>query len=268
MKEFFKMCARPYAGNSTALLELNGDLRHAHSELQSAHRAAERLRVRFTVEEIAQHAEADLLSAAQATASGLHQYFSSIPGPAMPDHARATPEGPQLSDAQVLDAIIDIAAYMREQRDRFAPLGEPLPEEHLALLEPFFSPTLLRKVRIVQLANRGLSRVDVHPQTYGYQRLLDFTHMATVTFDDVVVVNETLSTRLLFHALVHAVQFQLLGLERYTELFVRAFVTRRWRFKVPLEAHAFELEARFAADRYARFLVEDEVRLWMDRELY
>lgn len=262
------MCARPYAGNSTALLELNGDLRHAHSELQSAHRAAERLRVRFTVEEIAQHAEADLLTTAQATASGLHEYFSSIPRHSIQDHSLATSEGPQLNDAQVLDAIVDIAAYMREQRDRFVRLSEPLPEEHVALLQSFFSPTLLRKVRIVQLANQGLSRVDVHPQTYGYQRLLDFTHMATVTFDDVVVVNETLSTRLLFHALVHAVQFQLLGLERYTELFVRAFVTRRWRFKVPLEAHAFELEARFAADGHARFLVEDEVRLWIDRELY
>jgi hypothetical protein len=262
------MCARPHAGNSTALLELNGDLRHAHSELQSAHRAAQRLRVRFTVEEIAEYAEADLLTTAQATASGLHEYFSSIPRNSIRDHSLATSEGPQLNEAQVVDAIADISAYMREQRARFLLLSEPLPEEHVALLQPFFSPTLLRKIRIVQLANKGLSRVDVHPQTYGYQRLLDFTHMATVTFDDVVVVNETLSTRLLFHALVHAVQFQLLGLQRYTELFVRAFVTRRWRFKVPLEAHAFELEARFAADRHARFLVEDEVRLWIDRDRY
>ncbi|HZC65621.1 MAG TPA: hypothetical protein VE545_03540 [Candidatus Dormibacteraeota bacterium] len=249
-------------------MELNGDLRHAHSELQSAHRAAERLRVRFTLEEIAQHAEADLLTTAQATASGLHEYFSSIPRPPIHDHPLATSEGPQLNDAQVLDAIVDIAAYMREQRDRFLPLSEPLPEEHLALLRPFFSPTLLRKVRVVLLAAHGLSRADVHSRAHGYQRLLDFTHMASVTFDDVVVVNETLTTRLLFHALVHAVQFQLLGLQRYTELFVRTFVTSRWRFKVPLEAHAFELEGRFAADLHARFLVEDEVRLWIDRERY
>jgi hypothetical protein len=262
------MCARPNTHNSIALLELNGDLRHAHSELQSAQRAAERLRVRFTVEEIAQHAEADLLTTAQATASGLHEYFSSIPQHSLHDHSLATSEGPQLNDAQVLDAIVDIAAYMHEQRGRFLSISEPLPEEHVALLRPFFSPTLLWKVRVVQLAVHGLSRVDVHSRAYGYQRLLDFTHMATVTFDDVIVANETLTTRLLFHALVHAVQFQLLGLRRYTELFVRAFVTRRWRFKVPLEAHAFELEARFAADRHARFLVEDEVRLWMDRERY
>jgi hypothetical protein len=224
--------------------------------------------VRFTVEEIAQHAEADLLTTAQATASGLHEYFSSIPIRPNLNHSPSTSEGPQLDDAQVSDAIVDIAAYMREQRDRFLLLSEPLPEEHVALLRPFFSPTLLRKVRVVLLAAHGLSRVDVHSRAHGYQRLLDFTHMASVTFDDVVVVNETLTTRLLFHALVHAVQFQLLGLQRYTELFVRAFVTSKWRFKVPLEAHAFELEGRFAADRHARFLVEDEVRLWIDRERY
>ena len=118
------MCARPHAGNSIALLELNGDLRHAHSELQSAHRATERLRVRFTVEEIAEYAEADLLTTAQATASGLHEYFSSIPRNSIRDHALATSEGPQLNEAQVLDAIADIAAYMREQRERFLLLSE------------------------------------------------------------------------------------------------------------------------------------------------
>jgi len=39
--------------------------------------------------------------------------------------------------------------------------------------------------------------------------------------------------RTLFH-----VQFELLGLERYSDLFVRSFVNTKLDFSVPLEAHA------------------------------
>jgi hypothetical protein len=132
----------------------------------------------------------------------------------------------------------------------------------------FFSPTLLAKVRVVQLADLGLGRIEVKLRSNTHQNLLQLTHMASVTFEDVVVFNEPLTPRLLFHALVHAVQFQLLGLPRYTELFVRAFVATRWRFNVPLEAHAFELESRFVTDCRQAFAVEDEVRLWIDRDRY
>jgi hypothetical protein len=58
-----------------------------------------------------------------------------------------------------------------------------------------------------------------------------------------MVFNETLTERALFHALVHVVQFQVLGLERYTELFVRGFVDTKFHFTVPLEAQAFSLES-------------------------
>jgi hypothetical protein len=264
------MGTRPPAENHVALLQLHGDLRHAQSQLQSAQRAAEHLRTRFTVEEIGRHAEPAVLSTAQASAAGLHEFFSSIPRPPLASDEKL--HGPQwnetLKEAQVLEAIADVAAYMRSQRERFLPISAGLQPGHVDALGEFFSPTLLRRVRVVELARQGLGRLEVRPSGNGYQSLLDFTHMASVTFEDVVVFNETLTMRSLFHALVHVVQFQLLGLERYTELFVRAFLTTRWRFNVPLEAHAFELESKFAADRAKGFLVEDEVRAWINQERY
>ena len=45
-----------------------------------------------------------------------------------------------------------------------------------------------------------------------------------------------MSERALFHGLVHAVQFEVLGLERYAELFVRGFFRTRLHIMVPLEA--------------------------------
>jgi len=262
------MCARQDLVDPVALVQLNGDLRHAHSEMQSAQRAAQRLQARFTVDEIARHAEPEMLSTAQATATGLHQYFSSIPRLAQNSSGVRSMEGPELDENQVLDAIADISAYMCEQREKYHAIGEPLEAQHTSIMANFFSPSLLARIRVVQLAKQGLGRIKIERKANSYHHLLELTHMASVTFEDVVVFNEELTTRSLFHALVHAVQFQLLGLPRYTELFIRAFVATRWRFNVPLEAHAFELESRFAADRRQTFVVENEVRLWIDRGRY
>jgi hypothetical protein len=98
--------------------------------------------------------------------------------------------------------------------------------------------------------------------------LPDITHMKSLTFLDVVVFNEQLTERSLFHALVHAVQFQVLGLERYTELFVRGFVNSRFHFLVPSEAHAFFLESKFARPGAEKFSVEDQVSLWVKQNRY
>jgi hypothetical protein len=105
-------------------------------------------------------------------------------------------------------------------------------------------------------------------QALGIENLPELTHMASLTFVDVVVFNDVLIERTLFHGLVHAVQFQLLGLERYTDLFVRAFLRTRAHFSVPLETHAFSLESKFAVAPEKLFSVEEQVRLWMREGRY
>jgi hypothetical protein len=92
--------------------------------------------------------------------------------------------------------------------------------------------------------------------------------MDSVTFLDVVVFNEVLTERSLFHALVHAVQFYVLGVERYTELFVEQFLRRRTHFTVPLEAQAFSLTSKFLRPSEEKFSVEDEVLRWLADGLY
>jgi hypothetical protein len=68
--------------------------------------------------------------------------------------------------------------------------------------------------------------------------------------------------------LVHATQIQLLGLKRYAELLVRGFVRTRSYFMVPLKAHAFELDARFAKNPRAPFSVVAEVWKWAEDYRY
>jgi hypothetical protein len=97
----------------------------------------------------------------------------------------------------------------------------------------------------------------------GFDSLPEVTHMDSLTFLDVVVFNEALTERALFHALVHAVQFQVLGLESYTKLFVESFVRTKTHFTVALEAHAFSLTSKFLRPAPEAFSVEDHVLRWV-----
>jgi hypothetical protein len=56
--------------------------------------------------------------------------------------------------------------------------------------------------------------------------LPDFAEMAAVTFVDTVVSHEPFSNRLLFHELVHVVQYRKLGLAEFATKYVRASAWR------------------------------------------
>jgi hypothetical protein len=134
---------------------------------------------------------------------------------------------------------------------------------------PYFSSTLLDQIRIVELQGE---RIPV-PEFFAQARALGFeppqiSHMDSLTFLDVVVFNEQLTERSLFHGLVHTIQIQVLGLERYSELWVSSFIKTRAHFTVPLEVHAFSLASKFLRPAPERFSVEDQVRRWVDDARY
>jgi hypothetical protein len=249
-----------------AIVQMNAELRHAQLELLSAECATQQLRLRFSTQDIARHGERDILRKAIAGAGALHDYYSSvrkhIPGEAA--------LGPSLDTQQTEQATTLVLAYLRQQRDRYYPGAEPLSPEHKGMMKPFFSPGILERVRVVQL--RG-DRVQ-NPSFYADAKALGLTdlpqikHMASLTFIDVIVFNDEMTDRALFHGLVHAVQFQILGLERYTQAFVSGFLRTNAHFTVPLEAQTFALESKFAQHPASGFSVEEQVRLWVRENRY
>src|SRR5437868_6066949 len=104
--------------------------------------------------------------------------------------------------------------------------GELRPAQLAVLSEQCATDLLLQHVRTVELHGRRLPPPPFYleARSLGIENLPELTHMASLTFVDVIVFNDLIIERTLFHGLVHAVQFHLLGLERYTELFVRAFL--------------------------------------------
>jgi hypothetical protein len=174
------------------------------------------------------------------------------------------------SDPQVQEAIAKVALYLQAQRDHYYPTGQPLTCLWRSKLEGFYSASLLDRVRVVELTDR---RVD-NPWFYeearakGIQNLPDIAHKVAVTFLDVVVFNQKITQRDLFHGLVHVAQANLLGEERFAELFVTGFLQARSYFLVPLKAHAFALDTRYAEDPDTRFSVEDEILRWDMQDRY
>src|SRR5262249_48101232 len=167
-------------------------------------------------------------------------------------------------DPQVRDAIAKVTLYLQVQRDIYHPVAHPLSETRKEELSGFFSSALLNRVRIVELKERKVANPWFYDEarTKGIENLPDISHKVAVTFLDVVVFNQKITSRDLFHGLVHAAQVKLLGVERFAELFVVGFLQARSYFLIPLKAHAFALDTRYAEDPQTPFSVEDEIRRW------
>jgi hypothetical protein len=253
-----------------AIVQMNAELRHARLELLSAECATHQLRLRFSTEDLARYAEQDLLHKAISSAAAVHDFYASIerqiPTASQLSHASR----PKLDEQQAAEISASISAYVREQRDRYFPSATPLSAKCKAIMQPFFSPALLSRIRIVELEGACVPNPPFYAQAreLGIVNLPSFPQMASLTFLDVVVFNQRPTDGVLFHGLVHAVQFQVLGLQRYSDLLVRGFLRTNAHFAVPLEAHAFALESKFARNSTESFSVEEQVRLWVREGRY
>jgi hypothetical protein len=251
-----------------AIIQLNSELRQAQLELISAHCATHQLRLRFSQDDLARFGDADILRKSVEAAGALNEYYSSLERRMAPKAAPG-PE-PKLTEPQLLEAAECVSSYLRGQREHYAPIAQPLSNHQKAPMWPYFSEALLDQIRVVELKGARVPSPAFYEKAkaLGFENLPQVTHMDSLTFLDVIVFNESISERALFHGLVHAVQFEVLGLERYVDLFVRCFANTKFHFTVPLEAHAFSLESRFARPIAGRFSVEEQVQLWVKQNRY
>lgn len=253
-----------------AIVQMDAELRHAELELISAQCATHQLRLRFSIDDLARFGKREVLRKAIAAATDLNDYYSSIEKLIPHEATGSIAGGMLLSEEQISHATERVLAYLREQRDRHYAAGEPLSAELKSLMQPFFSPGILDRVRVVELGGARLSNPSFYSEAkaLGIANLPQVTHMASLTFVDVVVFNERITERDLFHGLVHAVQFQILGPERYTRAFVDGFLRTNSHFTVPLEAHTFAMESKFVQNPAEGFSVEEQVRIWVRERRY
>ena len=161
-----------------------------------------------------------------------------------------------------------VARYIEGQRDRLARVAMPLPEPTKLRLRQHFTDFDLDRVRVVQADPLPIP----DPPLYAILRWLRLdipgpSSVAAITFDHLIATREEVGLPLLFHELVHVVQFRLLGVKAFSRLYVKGFFAGGGYHGIPLERCAFEMEQRYVMGKEP-FDVEVEIAKWIDNGLF
>ena len=152
-----------------------------------------------------------------------------------------------------------VEGFIVASRKKYGANAVPLTPAQKRAMQPFFSREILDQVKVVALNG---SRVEDPPfyamaKMMGIRNLLSFSEVAAVTFVDIVVSHEPFSDTLLFHELVHVVQYAQMGSKEFASRYVRGFLKSgsydefRWR-----RTHTNWSSASIARARRFRWLMK------------
>jgi hypothetical protein len=179
---------------------------------------------------------------------------------------------PELTAAQIEWVIQQVAAYIERQRGSFRRRAAPLRQTQKTIMASFFPESTLNSARIVMLrvirVGNPLFYEELVQMGFEWGSMPDFDLMAAVTFLDTIVSHEPFTIELLFHELVHVVQYEKLGLAGFAAKYVRGFLGGGSYEAIPLEMNAYQLDARFAAAPTKPFSVGAEVQAWIDADRF
>ncbi len=156
------------------------------------------------------------------------------------------------------------AAWVRSQRDALRGRALPLPRSIRPKLDRYFAEPVLEAVRVSETP-------EIANPTF-YAQLgwipLDFRDMEGISFDNVILLKSVPRTEpqlasLLFHELVHVVQYSILGIDAFMDAYVLGWAAAGCDyFRIPLEMNAYELQGRFGRGE-ALFSVEAGVKEYL-----
>ncbi len=179
---------------------------------------------------------------------------------------RPSPAAEEMLRDEVGFLIREATAWVEAQRDEHRPDGRRLTAEEKRRLAGFFPPEILEETRVKavrRIDNPGFFAVY---QEAGRPLPLDFSGAVGLALIDTILVARSVEVRgspplpLLFHELVHLVQYRRFGVDAYFERYVRSWADNDGRYRgIAFEQQAFRLQRRFRADPAATFSVWDEV---------
>ena len=179
---------------------------------------------------------------------------------------------PKLGDEQAESVIQRVATYIDGQRQTYRGKAAALSQNQRTVMQLFFPASTLDSARVVVLAGERVSNPPFYGELLkmGFESgsLPNFADMAAITYVDTAVSHEPFTDRLLFHELVHVVQYEKLGLAEFAAKYVKGFLSGGSYEAIPLEMNAYELDARFATTPTKPFSVADEVQSWIDRRRF
>jgi hypothetical protein len=159
-----------------------------------------------------------------------------------------------------------VADYISSSRKKYGASAVPLTNEQRTAMQPFFPAEILDQTKLLVLKDKRIEDPGFYTMArmMGFKDLPSFATVAAVTFVDVIVSHEEFTDALLFHELVHVVQYAQLGIKEFGARYVSGFVTGGGYDGIPLEKNAYELESRFSVNPAQAFSVADEVKQWIE----
>ena len=162
--------------------------------------------------------------------------------------------------------------WIESQRAEYLPRARLLTPAERDALGSHFSEESLSTARIAAVDRipspsffAGLLR---QLEFIGKRVHFDFSAASGITFGEcILVARPGPPIELLFHEMVHSEQYRILGMKAFARAYVQGIIDSNFIYeKIPLEAIAYEMSARFTAGE--SFSVSDELRVWLQRQNY
>jgi hypothetical protein len=155
--------------------------------------------------------------------------------------------------------------WVRFQQRRHGSAARPLNELEWAQLSRFFDAGTLCTVRVATVPELENPRIVALLRRWGMRDTLDFSTAAGVTYGDLILIAQAQGdvppVSLLFHEMVHVVQYRVLGVRGFIERYVRGWADNGYAYlTIPLERDAYALQRRYDAEPQQAFCVEAEVQ--------
>lgn len=156
--------------------------------------------------------------------------------------------------------------WVVSQRNLHRPSARKLTEAEIARFFFFFEPRILDLARIKIfpcIRNPGFYSKLEDMKLTG---LPDFTTAAGITFIDTILISEqgleahSALGPLIFHELVHVVQYDVLGVDEFIKCYVQGWARGGFDYySIPLEMESYNLQRRYEKDSRQGFPVLAEV---------
>lgn len=163
--------------------------------------------------------------------------------------------------------------WVASRRDHHRPRASPLDPAERDELTPHFPSGVLGAVRVRRVESIEPPRTLAALGRLGVDAPLAGGTIRGIAFDDTIVVLDRLpaaaATSLLFHELIHVVQYRLLGVRGFVERYVRGWLESEGSYRdIPLERDAYELQRRHAEEPGRPIRVLEAVVARLDRSVF
>lgn len=172
--------------------------------------------------------------------------------------------------AQLWPQVLEKAHnWLWKQRDLHRAKARRLTDDERLPLQDYYDTQILDTVRVATVDQ--ISNPPFYDElTESGFPILDISRSAGITFVDCIVIRRMFQQHfpswisILFHELVHVVQFELLGPRTVLEAYLQAWEQNGYQYHdVPFEIQAYRLEARFKRHEplfSVREVVEQELK--------